>query len=319
MKEYKQFYIDGAWVDPVEPRTLEIENPATEENFAVISIGSKADVDKAVAAARKAFPAFSQTSVEYRAELLEKIAAGIQARMPEMAEAISNEMGAPMWLANAAQVPAGMGHFATTAAILRDYQFEELKGTTLLRKEPIGVCGFITPWNWPLNQIACKVAPAIAAGCTMVLKPSEIAPLDAMILTEIMHEAGVPKGVFNLVNGLILNMGLNVVFWDEFSSLDVLWSVDVLILNFWYDFGVINSFVVIDSSVIGDKINLRNIYVSNSSLNFWDSPNFFIGAICWSSYTSTTWSCCVSSSTSSSCSVTSSLSNSSSLLSVYTK
>ena len=201
MKEYKQFYIDGAWVDPVEPRTLEIENPATEENFAVISIGSKADVDKAVAAARKAFPAFSQTSVEYRAELLEKIAAGIQARMPEMAEAISNEMGAPMWLANAAQVPAGMGHFATTAAILRDYQFEELKGTTLLRKEPIGVCGFITPWNWPLNQIACKVAPAIAAGCTMVLKPSEIAPLDAMILTEIMHEAGVPKGVFNLVNG----------------------------------------------------------------------------------------------------------------------
>lgn len=181
MKEYKQFYIDGAWVDPVEPRTLEIENPATEENFAVISIGSKADVDKAVAAARKAFPAFSQTSVEYRAELLEKIAAGIQARMPEMAEAISNEMGAPMWLANAAQVPAGMGHFATTAAILRDYQFEELKGTTLLRKEPIGVCGFITPWNWPLNQIACKVAPAIAAGCTMVLKPSEIAPLDAMI------------------------------------------------------------------------------------------------------------------------------------------
>ena len=201
MKEYKQFYIDGAWVDPVEPRTLEIENPATVENFAVISIGSKADVDKAVAAAREAFPAFSQTSVEYRAELLEKIAAGIQARMPEMAEAISNEMGAPMWLANAAQVPAGMGHFATTAAILRDYQFEELKGTTLLRKEPIGVRGFITPWNWPLNQIACKVAPAIAAGCTMVLKPSEIAPLDAMILTEIMHEAGVPKGVFNLVNG----------------------------------------------------------------------------------------------------------------------
>ena len=153
MKEYKQFYIDGAWVDPVEPRTLEIENPATEENFAVISIGSKADVDKAVAAARKAFPAFSQTSVEYRAELLEKIAAGIQARMPEMAEAISNEMGAPMWLANAAQVPAGMGHFATTAAILRDYQFEELKGTTLLRKEPIGVCGFITPWNWPPDRL----------------------------------------------------------------------------------------------------------------------------------------------------------------------
>ncbi|HPE47147.1 MAG TPA: aldehyde dehydrogenase family protein [Hyphomonas sp.] len=201
MKEYLKFYINGEWVDPVEPRTLEVENPATEESYARISLGSKADVDKAVAAAKSAFPAFSQTSVEYRAELLDKITAGIQKRMPEMAEAISTEMGAPMWLANAAQVPAGMGHFATTAAILRNYKWEEVKGTTLLRKEPIGVCGFITPWNWPLNQIACKVAPAIAAGCTMVLKPSEIAPVDAYIFTEILHEAGVPKGVFNLVNG----------------------------------------------------------------------------------------------------------------------
>ena len=201
MQQFLKFYIDGEWVDPVTPRTLEVENPATEENFAVISIGSSADVDKAVAAAKRAFASFSQTSVEYRADLLDKIAAGIQKRMPDLAKAISEEMGAPMWLANAAQVPSGMGHFATTAAILREYKWEELKGTTLLRKEPIGVCGFITPWNWPLNQIACKVAPAIAAGCTMVLKPSEIAPLDAMIFAEILHEAGVPKGVFNLVNG----------------------------------------------------------------------------------------------------------------------
>ncbi len=201
MKEYLKFYINGAWVDPVTPRRLEVENPATEENFAAISLGSKADVEKAVAAAKAAFPSFSQTSVEYRADLLDKITAGIQKRMPDLAAAISDEMGAPMWLANAAQVPAGMGHFATMAAILRSYKWEELKGTTLLRKEPIGVCGFITPWNWPLNQIACKVAPALAAGCTMVLKPSEIAPLDAMIFAEILHEAGVPKGVFNLVNG----------------------------------------------------------------------------------------------------------------------
>lgn len=201
MKEYLQFYINGEWVDPVTPRTLDVENPATEEAFARISIGSSADVDKAVAAAKAAFPAFSQTSVEYRADLLDKITAGLQARMPDLAEAISDEMGAPMWLANAAQVPAGLGHFATTAQILRNYKFEEQRGPTLLRKEPIGVCGFITPWNWPLNQIACKVAPAIAAGCTMVLKPSEIAPLDAMILTEVMDEAGVPPGVFNLVNG----------------------------------------------------------------------------------------------------------------------
>ena len=201
MKEYLQFYINGEWVDPVEPQTLDVENPATEEPFARISIGSAADVDKAVAAAKAAFPSFSQTSVEYRAELLDKIAAGIQARLGDMAEAISTEMGAPMWLANAAQVPAGAGHFSTAAAILRNYEFEELKGTTLLRKEPVGVCGFITPWNWPLNQIACKVAPAIAAGCTMVLKPSEISPVDAILFAEILHEAGVPAGVFNLVNG----------------------------------------------------------------------------------------------------------------------
>ena len=201
MQEYLKFYINGEWVDPVEPRTLDVENPATEEPFARISLGSSADVDKAVAAAQAAFPSFSQTSVEYRAELLEKIAAGIQARAGEMAEAISNEMGAPMWLANAAQVPAGMGHYMTAAKILREYKFEEQRGSTMIRKEPIGVCGFITPWNWPQNQIACKVAPAIATGCTMVLKPSEIAPLDAMIVAEIFHEAGVPPGVFNLVNG----------------------------------------------------------------------------------------------------------------------
>lgn len=201
MKEYLQFYINGEWVDPVEPRTLDVENPATEEPFAKISIGSKADVDKAVAAAKAAFPSFSETSVDYRADLLDKITAGIQGRMGDIAEAISSEMGAPGWLANAAQVPAGMGHFATMSQILRNYDWEERRGATVLRKEPIGVCGFITPWNWPLNQIACKVAPAIAAGCTMVLKPSEIAPLDALILTEIIHEAGVPAGVFNLVNG----------------------------------------------------------------------------------------------------------------------
>ncbi|MEM0987008.1 MAG: aldehyde dehydrogenase family protein [Pseudomonadota bacterium] len=201
MKEYLKFYINGEWVDPVEPRTLDVENPATEESFARISIGSAADVDKAVAAAKAAFPEFSQTSVEYRASLLEKITEGYKARMGEIAENISDQMGAPMWLANAAQAPAGFGHYASMAGILRSYPFEEDRGGVTIRKEPIGVCGFITPWNWPANQIACKVAPAIAAGCTMVLKPSEIAPLDALIVTEILHEAGVPPGVFNLVNG----------------------------------------------------------------------------------------------------------------------
>ncbi|MGH1421982.1 MAG: aldehyde dehydrogenase family protein [Hyphomonas sp.] len=201
MKEYLKFYINGEWVDPVESRTVEIENPATEENYARISLGSAADVDKAVKAARDAFPAFSETTVEYRMELLGKIIEGLQARQDDLAEAISDEMGAPMWLSKAAQAPAGLGHFANTLEVLKNYQWEEMKGKTKIRKEAIGVCGFITPWNWPMNQVACKVAPAIAAGCTMVLKPSEIAPVDALILTEIMHEAGVPKGVFNLVNG----------------------------------------------------------------------------------------------------------------------
>ena len=169
MQDYLQFYINGEWVDPAEPRALEVENPATEENFARISLGSTADVDKAVAAAKAAFPTFSQTSVEYRAELLDKIAAGYQARLGEIATGISNQMGAPMWLAKAAQAPSGLGHYAAAAAILREYKFEAQQGSTMVRKEPIGVCGFITPWNWPANQVACKVAPAIATGCTIVL------------------------------------------------------------------------------------------------------------------------------------------------------
>ena len=201
MKDYLKFYINGEWVDPVEPRTLEVENPATEENYARISMGSKADVDKAVAAAKAAFKTFSQTSVEYRADLLDKIVAAYQTRMPEIAAAITEEMGAPAWLSNAAQATAPLAHFTTTAAVLRNYEFEEMKGKTLMRKEAIGVCAFITPWNWPANQIACKVAPAIAAGCTMVLKPSELAPIDAMLLAEVLDAAGVPAGVFNLVNG----------------------------------------------------------------------------------------------------------------------
>lgn len=201
MQDFLQFYINGAWVDPAQSATIEVENPATEDAICRVSVGSAEDVDRAVRAARVAFPSFSQTSVTYRADLLEKIAAGISARKDEIAEAISCEMGAPLWLARGAHVPSGIGHFVTAAKILRDYAFEEYKGTTLIRKEPIGVCGFITPWNWPLNQIACKVAPALAAGCSIVLKPSEISPLNALLLAEIIHDAGVPAGVFNLING----------------------------------------------------------------------------------------------------------------------
>jgi len=201
MREHLKFYIDGQWVDPAQPRTHEVINPATEEPIATISLGSAADANKAVAAAKAAFDSFSRTSKQERAELLQRIIGVYQKRMGEVAEAISSEMGAPMWLASAAQAPSGLGHFAEALNLLNSYEFERSMNGTRILKEPVGVCGFITPWNWPINQIACKVAPALAVGCTMVLKPSELAPLNAILMAEILHEAGVPKGVFNLVNG----------------------------------------------------------------------------------------------------------------------
>ncbi len=196
-----KFYIDGAWVDPAQPALIEVQNPATENVIGHVSAGGVEDVGRAVDAAKNAFDSFSQTTTDFRFELLEKIAKGISTRKDELAESISAEMGAPLWLARSAHVPSGIGHFTAAARVLRTHIFDERKGSTLIRKEPIGVCGLITPWNWPLNQIACKVAPAIAAGCTMVLKPSEISPLSAIILAEIIHDAGVPAGVFNLING----------------------------------------------------------------------------------------------------------------------
>ena len=201
MREYMKFYIDGQWVDPVTPKSLDVINPATEEVCGKISMGSEADVDKAVKAARKAFASWSQTSREERMEVLNRILAEYQKRFGDLATAVTEEMGAPSSLAQRAQVPVGMGHIGTAVQVLKDFKFEEDRGPTMIVKEPIGVCSFITPWNWPLNQITCKVAPAIATGCTMVLKPSEVAPFSGYIFAEIMHAAGVPAGVFNLVNG----------------------------------------------------------------------------------------------------------------------
>ena len=201
MRDYLKFYIDGAWVDPVAPKTVDVINPATEGVAGRISLGGAADVDKAVKAARKAFETFSRTTREQRIELLERILEEYQTRYSDMAEAITEEMGAPGWLSQRAQAAMGVGHLQTAIEVLKTYHFEELRGTTLIAKEPIGVCGFITPWNWPVNQIATKVAPALATGCTMVLKPSEVAPFSGYIWTEIMHAAGVPAGVFNMVNG----------------------------------------------------------------------------------------------------------------------
>ena len=201
MRDYTKFYINGSWVEPSETNTLGVENPATLEQCATISIGSNADVDNAVAAAKAAFETFSQTSVEERAALLDKIAEIYMSRIGEIAEAIREEMGAPISLASTAQAYAGLAHITEAAKILRNFSFSEDLGAHRVVKEPIGVCGLITPWNWPMNQVTCKVAPALAVGCTMVLKPSEVAPLSSYIFTEIMHEAGVPAGVYNMVNG----------------------------------------------------------------------------------------------------------------------
>ncbi|QMW21964.1 aldehyde dehydrogenase family protein [Sandaracinobacteroides saxicola] len=202
MREKLQFYIDGAWVDPAGGvNALDVINPATEKPMGRIAMGSAADADRAVRAAAAAFPAFSATSVKDRLDLLGAIASEYQKRYADIAAAITEEMGAPAWLATQAQAALGIAHLQTAMGVLQHYKFSELRGTTMISKEPIGVCAFITPWNWPINQIACKVAPALATGCTMVLKPSEIAPFNAIIWAEILHAAGVPKGVFNLVNG----------------------------------------------------------------------------------------------------------------------
>jgi aldehyde dehydrogenase (NAD+) len=201
MKDYRQFYVDGKWVSPSEPHDFEIINPANEEPIATISLGSATDVDKAVAAANSAFESFSETTVEERIALLRRIIDVYKAKSEEMAETISREMGCPISLSRAAQAPAGLGHLLEIVKVLEHFRFEDLKGSTLMRKEPVGVCGLITPWNWPMNQVVAKVAPALAAGCTVVLKPSEIAPLSALLFAQILHEAGTPPGVFNLVNG----------------------------------------------------------------------------------------------------------------------
>ena len=198
-----QFYIDGAWVDPVvKGKSTPVVNPATEEAMYEIALGSKADVDKAVAAAKRAFETYSKTSREERIALLTRIVEVYKGRMKEIGAAVSDEMGAPLPMAEKLQAGAGLGHLMNTLEVLKKYEFEETMGTAVIVREPVGVVGMITPWNWPLNQIACKVAPALAAGCTMILKPSEFTPTSALIFAEILHEAGVPKGVFNLLNGL---------------------------------------------------------------------------------------------------------------------
>src|SRR5580658_2927654 len=201
MREYLKFYIGGQWVDPAELKTLDVINPATEQVSGKIALGSAADVDRAVKAARKAFATWSLTSREERLGVLQRILEQYQTRIGDLGAAITEEMGAPAALANGFQVGLGVAHLNTAIEVLKNFRFEEPRGATMIVKEPIGVCGLITPWNWPMNQIAVKVFPALASGCTVVLKPSEIAPFSAQIFAEILHAAGVPAGVFNLIQG----------------------------------------------------------------------------------------------------------------------
>ncbi|MDQ3177153.1 MAG: aldehyde dehydrogenase family protein [Actinomycetota bacterium] len=201
MEHAREFYIGGKWVPPHGDETLAVINPATEQEIDSIAMGGSVDVDAAVAAARSAFEDYSSTTRDERLALLDRVIEVYGSRMGDIGEVISQEMGAPLKFAVNAQSAAGIGHLMTVRQVLADFEFEHEVGTSLVVREPVGVCALITPWNWPLNQITCKVAPALAAGCTMVLKPSEVAPLSAILFAEVLDEAGVPPGVFNLVQG----------------------------------------------------------------------------------------------------------------------
>jgi len=201
MRDYPKFFINGEWVDPKERKSLDVIDPATEDVAGRISVGAPADLDRAVEAAQNAFPKWAATSREERIDALERIVAEFEKRVTEMAEAITEEMGAPKWLAEGTQAPIGIKHFQTNIKYLKTFEFWEDRETARVVKEPIGVCGFITPWNWPIHQISAKVAPALAMGNTVILKPSEIAPFSGQIFAEIVEAAGLPKGVFNMVQG----------------------------------------------------------------------------------------------------------------------
>ncbi len=202
MKEMHKFYINGKWVDPLSSDTIEVINPSDESVIGTVSAGTKEDIDLAVAAAKEAFKSFGLSSKEERVSLLENIISEYENRSEELARTISQEMGAPLWLSNVAQVTSGLSHFRDTLEVLKSFEFEKSENEYIVRKEPIGVIGMITPWNWPMNQMCTKVASAIASGCTMVLKPSEITPFCSIIFAEILDAAKVPFGVFNLVNGM---------------------------------------------------------------------------------------------------------------------
>ena len=197
-----KFYIDGQWVDPIKDQTIDIINPANESVIGKLNIGNEQDIDKAVSAAKKAFSKFSISSVGERLELLTEVRDIFKKRFDDIVDAITTEMGAPVKLSRGAQAAVGLGHLKTAIRVLENHKFEYEFNGSIIRHEPIGVCGLITPWNWPINQTISKLGPCLASGCTAILKPSEISPLSANIIAEIMHEAKAPAGVFNMVHGL---------------------------------------------------------------------------------------------------------------------
>ncbi|MBL1429913.1 aldehyde dehydrogenase family protein [Oceanicaulis sp. AH-315-P02] len=201
MQILNKFYIDGKWVTPNGTETLDVINPANEEAYAKVVLGTAKDVDLAVASAQKAFPTWSKTSRAERLEVMGRFLAAYHARLDDIAKAITEEMGAPAWIASAMQAPVGLGLLTSDIETLKTFEFTEQRGNSMVVREPVGVCGLITPWNWPMNQIFCKLSPALATGCTVVWKPSEVSPVSAQILMEIIDEAKIPAGVVNMVHG----------------------------------------------------------------------------------------------------------------------
>ena len=264
MREYLKFYIDGQWVDPVEPKTGEVINPASEQVSGRISLGSAADVDRAVAAAKAAFASWSQSSRADRLDLLLAIQAEYARRQGDLGDAIREEMGAPAALAGGFHVGLGAGHLQTAIEVLREFRFEELKGQTLTVKEPIGVCGLITPWNWPMNQTCVKIFPALATGNTMVLKPPQLAPYSAQILAEVLHSAGVPKGVFNMVQGsgavlgtaLTTHPDVDMISFTGSEPVGVQISKDAAatVKRVGLELGGKSAYIVLDDELMAEKV-----------------------------------------------------------------
>ncbi|MDE2596633.1 MAG: aldehyde dehydrogenase family protein [Sphingomonadales bacterium] len=264
MREYLKLYIDGQWVNPAEPKTAEVINPATEEVSGTIAVGSVADIDRAVAAARRAFAGWSVTSVAQRVDILQAIEAEYQRRMQELGEAVMEEMGAPASLACGFHTFLGLGHLQTAITVLKEYKFEEQRGVTTIRREPIGVCGLITPWNWPMNQTCVKIFPALATGCTMILKPPQLAPYSAQILAEILHSSGVPAGVFNMVQGsgavlgtaLTKHQDVDMISFTGSEPVGVQISKDAAdtVKRVGLELGGKSAFIVLDDAALADNV-----------------------------------------------------------------